>query len=127
MIFAIGSAAYLFLVIFALVDIIGGNGSHIRNLDKMTWVFIVIIVPLIGSIAWFLAGREYGSSGSSQLGSFGDPRRAKAAGFTAPLSTEAELAALDAEIARAEKEARIRRLEAELERKRGGAARPDVQ
>ena len=122
MIFAIGSAAYLFLVIFALVDIIGGPGSHIRNLDKMTWVFIVIIVPLIGSIVWFLVGREYGASSSGTLGSFGDPRRAQAAGFTAPLSTEAELAALDAEIARAEKEARIRRLEAELERKRGGEA-----
>jgi hypothetical protein len=121
MIFAIGSAAYLFLVIFALVDIIGGNGSHIRNLDKMTWVFIVIVVPLIGSIAWFLAGREYGSS-SGSLGSFGDPRRAQAAGFTAPLSTEAELAALDAEISRAEKDAKLRRLEAELERKRGGEA-----
>jgi len=119
MIFAIGSAAYLFLVIFALVDIIGGNGSHIRNLDKMTWVFIVIIVPLVGSIAWFLAGREYDRSGP-QHGSFGDPRRAQAAGFTAPLSTEAELAALEAEIARAEKEDRIRRLEAEIERKRGG-------
>ena len=105
------------LMVFVLADIISGGPEKFKNLDKIMWVIIVIILPLVGSILWFLVGREYSSS--DNLGSFGDPRRADAAGFSSASptlsSTEAELAALDREIEAYEKKQRIRKLEAEIE------------
>ncbi|TBN56102.1 PLDc_N domain-containing protein [Glaciihabitans arcticus] len=116
MIYLLGSVGTLALLIFALADIISGHGDHIKNLDKMTWIFIVILVPLVGAILWFLVGREWGNT-AENLGSFGDSRRAEAVGFGAPSSTEDELAALEREIAFHENQDRIRRLEAELKAK----------
>ena len=89
-----------------------------KNLNKLTWVFIVIVIPVAGAVLWLAVGREWGGSSAPRMGSFGDPRRAEAAGFTPRLTTEDELAALDREIERAEKQDRIRRLEASLEEKR---------
>jgi hypothetical protein len=108
------------LMVFVLADIISGGPEKFKNLDKVWWVIIVIILPLVGSILWFLVGREY--NGRDEFISFGDSRRADAVGFTTTSptlsSTEAELAALDREIAAYEKDQRIRRLEAEIEAKR---------
>jgi len=111
------STFYFLVLVLTLADIISGGPDKFKNLNKLTWVFIVIIIPLAGSVLWLVVGREWGVS-RQQMGSFGDPRRAEAAGFTPQLSTEAELAALDREIERAEKQDRIRRLEAQVEEKR---------
>lgn len=110
----IAGAAYIILISLVLVDIITKDQSQIRNLPKVTWVIMVIFLPLIGTIVWFVAGRSYPEP--REHVSFGDPRRAEA---VRPMrSVEDELANLDAEIAFHEREARIRRLEAEVEAKR---------
>ncbi|WP_211282124.1 PLDc N-terminal domain-containing protein [Diaminobutyricimonas aerilata] len=113
------SALILLLVIGALVDIIARDDGQVRHLPKMAWVLLVVFLPLVGSIVWFLVGREW--SRPQPAVPFGDPRRAEARrpdSAPAPGSTEAQLAALEAEIAATEREERIRRLEAELEAKR---------
>jgi hypothetical protein len=110
----IAGAAYIILIALVLVDIITKDQSQIRNLPKVTWVIMVIFLPLIGTIVWFVAGRSYPET--REHVSFGDPRRAEAA--MSSRSVEDEMANLDAEIAFHEREARIRRLEAELEAKR---------
>ena len=118
------SAFILLLVIGALVDIVTRDDGQVRHLPKMAWVLLVVFLPLVGSIVWFLVGREW--SRPRPALPFGDPRRAEATrSSSAPAlgSTEAQLAALEAEIAAAEREERIRRLEAELEAKRRRAAR----
>ena len=104
-------AVYVIALILVLVDVITRDNSLIRYMPKVTWVFIVIFLPLVGSVLWFAVGRDYVQR--DEVVSFGDPRRTEAAmaGFS---STEAELAAIDAEIAYFEKQERIRRLEAEL-------------
>ncbi len=114
----IPAAAYIILIALVLIDIITKDQSQIRNLPKVTWVIMVIFLPIIGTIVWFLAGRSYPEP--REHVSFGDPRRAEAAMSTR--SVEDELANLDAEIAFHENEARIRRLEAEVEAKRKGEA-----
>jgi hypothetical protein len=114
----------LVLAIAALVDIIIREDWQVRHLPKLVWVLLVVLLPLIGSIVWFLVGREWGRPEEPMP--FGDPRRTEAAlrgpdprdGRPAPSSTEAQLAALEAEIAAAEREERIRRLEAEVAAKR---------
>jgi len=113
------SLLLIVLVVGALVDIITRPDGQVKHLPKTVWVLLVVLLPMIGSIVWFVAGREY--TAPVPLGSFGDPRRrAAAAPSTAqrPLTTEEELAALDREIAFHEKQDRIARLEAEVEARR---------
>ncbi|RSM80666.1 hypothetical protein DMH04_29475 [Kibdelosporangium aridum] len=45
------------LWIFCLVDVITTVDGTTRNLPKMGWLFIVLLLPLIGSILWLVAGR----------------------------------------------------------------------
>lgn len=45
------------LMVFCLVDCIQTEPAEVRNLPKLAWIALIIIVPLVGSIAWLLAGR----------------------------------------------------------------------
>jgi hypothetical protein len=46
------------LLVYCLIDCLQTDVP--RNLSKTTWVFVIIIVPLAGGIAWLVAGRpEY--------------------------------------------------------------------
>jgi len=109
----------LILFAAALIDIITRGEGQVRHLPKFGWIVIVILLPVVGSIIWFAVGREYGTG--SALGNFGDPRRQAAAEVSQQdrlSQTERELAALDREIAFHDKQARIDRLEAELQKRR---------
>ena len=55
---------YLFLLSFVilivcLIDIINTDESRIRNLPKVAWILLVIVLPLAGMVAWIVAGRPY--------------------------------------------------------------------
>ncbi|MEU4807344.1 PLD nuclease N-terminal domain-containing protein [Actinosynnema sp. NPDC023587] len=51
------------LWLFCLVDVITtAVGGH-RNLPKTAWLLIVLFFPLVGSIAWLVAGRPVRASG----------------------------------------------------------------
>jgi hypothetical protein len=60
-IFADGTLALIMLAlwIFCIIDVITTSESDMRNLPKMTWLFIVLILPDIGSIVWLVAGRNW--------------------------------------------------------------------
>jgi hypothetical protein len=45
------------LWIFCLVDVITSNEFEVRNLPKLGWLLIVVLLPLVGSIVWLVAGR----------------------------------------------------------------------
>src|SRR4051812_30303056 len=100
------------LMIAILVDIITIGEHRIKNLNKFFWIVIVIILPLVGSVLWLLVGREYNHAPENV--SFGDPRRQDAVRQNF-ISDEARI---DAEIEFHEREARIRRLEEQVNRKR---------
>jgi hypothetical protein len=51
------SLVVLGLWIFCLVDVITTDESVCRNLPKMVWLILVVFLPLVGSLAWLLAGR----------------------------------------------------------------------
>lgn len=109
------SVLLLVLMIAALADIITADQSRIRHLDKIFWVIIVILIPLVGSILWFTVGREYAEP--VDRGTLGDPRRWEARA-SEHADTASQLAALEREIAASEKEEEIRRLEAQLRARR---------
>lgn len=45
------------LWIYCLFDVIMTDESRIRNLPKVTWIFVVLITSLVGAVAWLVAGR----------------------------------------------------------------------
>jgi len=49
----IGSLIVLILDVFAILMIMQ---SASKSIDKLVWVLVVLLLPLIGFIAWYLAG-----------------------------------------------------------------------
>lgn len=69
------------LLVFAVVDIIAIDGGRVRGLPKYAWIGVVILLPLIGPLLWFLIGRErldarnHGRYADAAGGSSGPGRR----------------------------------------------------
>ncbi len=43
---------------YCILDVIATDELLMRNIkSKMTWIFIVVFIPTIGSLAWLLLGR----------------------------------------------------------------------
>lgn len=99
-----GAALLLAFWVYALVDCIRTDEFRARGLPKGAWIFVVIILPLIGAILWFTIGKE-------------KMPRAGAAGGTAksrPVYPDDDLAFLRSVDTEAEREQRIRDLEEKL-------------
>lgn len=117
------------LLVFCLVDCISSPPHLIRNLEKGWWIVLIIILPLVGGIAWLVAGRPVRHDGGQwRMGSgFPEaerPRPAYARNEDDP-AFMAEMARIDREHEEALKkwEAKLAAQEAELKRKQedGGA------
>jgi hypothetical protein len=61
MLFAEGGLALVFFAVwvFCIIDVITTPEGAARNLPKMAWLFIVILLSDVGSIAWLIAGRPW--------------------------------------------------------------------
>ncbi|MEV4197604.1 PLD nuclease N-terminal domain-containing protein [Micromonospora globbae] len=46
------------LAVCALISCLSAEEGEIRALPRIGWVLIILFFPLVGSIAWFVAGRE---------------------------------------------------------------------
>jgi hypothetical protein len=42
----------------ALISCLSTEDSDIRGLPRIGWVIIILLFPLVGGIAWFVAGRQ---------------------------------------------------------------------
>lgn len=93
-------AAVAFTIV-AVVDCAVQPSSRHRGVSKAAWLFIVILLPVIGGILWFVIGRGRGDKQRSpRYSPDDDPAFLESAGI---LMTDAQ-------------EDRIRRLEEELAR-----------
>lgn len=69
------------LWIFCLVDVITTVDGTTRNLPKLGWLLIVLLLPLVGSILWLVAGRperaggEYRGPASGRFPEYDRPGR----------------------------------------------------
>jgi Phospholipase_D-nuclease N-terminal len=62
----VAGLAVMGLWLFCVLDAITTDAATIRNLPKVTWVFIVILFFEIGAIAWLIAGRPKTSQASQR-------------------------------------------------------------
>jgi hypothetical protein len=45
------------LWVFCVIDALSSPAEAVRNLPKVGWVVVVLLFPLVGSVAWLAAGR----------------------------------------------------------------------
>ena len=50
-----------FVWLFCIFDVITTPNHQVRNLPKLLWLLIVILLVDLGSVAWLLAGRHWGA------------------------------------------------------------------
>jgi hypothetical protein len=50
----------LCLVIYCVLNIITTPDEQVRNLPKLLWLVLVLFFPIVGGIAWLVAGRPQG-------------------------------------------------------------------
>lgn len=46
------------LDIFAIVDVILIDQRRVRVAPKFAWVLLIVVLPVVGALLWFLVGRE---------------------------------------------------------------------
>jgi hypothetical protein len=114
------------LAVFALISCLSAEDGQIRALPRLVWVLIILFFPLVGAIAWFLAGRPARTEapgGRWRGGGFGEHKR------TRPVSPDDDpefLKSLDANKSQQDRELfekweeDLRRREDELRRKESG-------
>ena len=123
----VGGLVFFGLWFWAILDCIATDSILVRNLPKTTWLFVVILLPTAGALAWLLLGRPEGA-GLSVGGKYRPPdytQRPRARGFEdsaqwqqrskqikPPKPTANEIAESDAV-----KERRLLEWEAELEKR----------
>ena len=54
------------LLIFCLIDAIQTPADETRNLSKGWWILLILFFPIIGGIAWLVAGRPARTHRSNQ-------------------------------------------------------------
>ncbi|MFI7211845.1 PLD nuclease N-terminal domain-containing protein [Micromonospora maritima] len=106
--------AQIVLAVCALISCLSAEDGKVKALPRMVWVLVILFFPLIGSIAWFVAGRERpaGPVGAGGATAPGAPARRP----LAPDDDPDFLASLD-ERSRDEDQERLRRWEEDLRRR----------
>ena len=54
-----GGLLVLGVWIFCFIDVLMTPEQACRNLPKLAWVFLVLLLPVFGSIVWLVAGRPW--------------------------------------------------------------------
>jgi hypothetical protein len=54
------------LDVFGIVDVILIDERRVRALNKPLWIIIIVLLPLIGALLWFLVGRARQDRGGPQ-------------------------------------------------------------
>ena len=106
----------LALIIFCLIDVIQTPEDGVRNLPKWGWIVLIIIVPLIGSVAWLVAGRPQRPRTAGWRYGAGFPEAERPVGGAQALDAQ-----LEQDLARVDREHEemLRRWQADLERREG--------
>lgn len=52
------------LLIYCVLNIVTSPAEQVRHLPKLVWLLLVIAVPIVGGVAWLVAGRPAGPATS---------------------------------------------------------------
>ncbi len=63
------------LLIYCLIDCIQTPDDAVRNLPKWAWIALIVLVSVVGPIAWLVAGRPQRSPSSGFVSGYPEYRR----------------------------------------------------
>jgi len=112
--------------LFCLYDVITSEEFAVRNLPKMVWLFLVLIIPDVGGIAWLLLGRP--ERAWSPTFTYGNPAASSPRGpddnadFLNRVDRERNDRLREAELELARREEELRQREERLRRREQGDA-----
>ncbi|MGC4896355.1 PLD nuclease N-terminal domain-containing protein [Micromonospora sp. DT31] len=106
----------------ALISCLSAEKEQVKALPRAIWVPVILLFPLVGSIAWFLVGRERPNGPAGVTGVRGPAGPARRP--LAPDDDPEFLASLD-ERSRQEDQERLRLWEEDLRRREGELRPPD--
>ena len=52
------------LLVYCVLNVITTPEGEVRHLPKLLWLLLVVVLPLVGGIAWLIAGRPQGAARS---------------------------------------------------------------
>ena len=59
------------VTVYAVVDCIQTDDAQVRGLPKLLWLLLILLFPIVGAIAWFIAGRpQRGTAGRGPSGAW---------------------------------------------------------
>lgn len=117
-------AIELALLVFCVIDVIQSPEIDIRNLPKWGWIVLILFLPLVGCIAWLVAGRPVRPKKDAWRPGGGFPEYERPRASTADID-----ARLDDDLARLdrEQEESLRRWQADLERREAELPPPGAE
>lgn len=99
----------LALLVFCLIDCVQSEPGRVRNLARGWWIVLIVVLPLVGGIAWLVAGRPLPASPVRRTGF---PQEEQQPAWESPRAVDervrAEQARVDAEYDEAVRRARAR-------------------
>ncbi|MCQ1994568.1 PLD nuclease N-terminal domain-containing protein [Arthrobacter sp. zg-Y1171] len=97
------------VIIYAVIDCLMSRANEVRSISKVSWMFTIVLIPVLGAVLWFLFGRPAAGPGPRE------PRRP-----SAPDDDPEFLRNLEVRRRQAQKEAELRAREAALRAKEEG-------
>ncbi|MFJ4172026.1 PLD nuclease N-terminal domain-containing protein [Paenarthrobacter sp. NPDC089714] len=103
----VGVVVVLVVFVYALIDVIRTDSRSTRGISKPAWIVVMIVLPVLGAILWFIFGRPYGRPSAKPVRSYP----------TAPDDDPEFLRNLEARRRNQAEEERLKKLKADLEAK----------
>ncbi|RJK98105.1 PLD nuclease N-terminal domain-containing protein [Vallicoccus soli] len=118
----------LVLLVYCLVDCIQTRPDEVRGLPRWAWIVLILLFPIVGGIAWLVAGRPRRPAGQvpwPATGTAGYPEHERP---SRPLAPDDDPAFLDS-LRRADREHEdvLRRWEEDLRRRERAARGEDEE
>jgi len=119
------------LLVYGLIDCIQSPEGQVRNLPKVGWILLIVLVPVAGPIAWLVAGRPVGAGARSarvpwrSTATAGFPEYERPRRFAAPDDDPAFLTGIDAPDP--EHEELLRKWEAQLREREARLGKSEVE
>ena len=63
----VGVVVVLVIFVYALVDVIRTDGRYTRGISKPAWIVVMVLLPLLGAVLWFIFGRPYGKPSAQPI------------------------------------------------------------
>lgn len=70
----IGVVVGVALILYALVDAAMSDASRARGVSKPVWVVLIVVLPVIGAVLWFMIGKGRGPAPVAVRPPDDDPR-----------------------------------------------------